>query len=393
MLGLDYLVSPLSSDEFIDTYWGSRPVYIQGDDDKFAGLYGWDTVNDLLFSSRQYAGCRLLHQKQSLPATSFQKLDEWLEKGATLVINNVDIVDPVLAKFQAVLSYELNTRININSYMSYPSKQGFDNHFDFHDVFIVHTQGQKEWVLFEPTRAYPLHRQANQSKGKPPETEPCLKCTLTPGDVLYIPRGYWHYAVAATPSIHLTVGPESRSASEFMLWWAHRLMEDRDDFYRRDFPIVRARSMGGSRSGERYQQHMKEFRSRIIALLDNEQVMDELLTRYCLLSNPLLPEFNLPAAWNQVNDITPDTELVVRQDQKFVVYYDEDKNVASLVMRGAELELAGIPREVLATILQAQGSHTVTAKRIMGQHASLQWDDIRTWLVTLSKAGFLKRAA
>ena len=138
MLGLDYLVSPLSSDDFVSQYKGKKAVYIPGEQNKYENLFPWETVNDLLFSNRDFVGCRLIHKKKALPESAYRELEKWLAKGATFVINHVNRVDPLVEKFQAVLSYELNTWVNINAYMSCPSKQGFDIHFDSHDVFIVH---------------------------------------------------------------------------------------------------------------------------------------------------------------------------------------------------------------------------------------------------------------
>ena len=390
MLGLDYILSPFSSEEFINSYWGRKALYIPGNSDKFENLFNWETVNDLLFSNRNYLGCRLLYEKKGLPSSSFDNLDEWLEKGATLVINHVNKIDPLVDKFQAVLSYELNAHININAYMSYPAKQGFDNHFDFHDVFIVQTEGEKDWFIFEPTRTYPIHKQPNQDKGDPPDSKPYLKCKLSPGDVIYIPRGHWHYAVANTPSIHLTVGPESRTGSELLHWWAFRLMEG-DEFFRKDFPIIRSPLMGGSRDISSYREHMDEFRKRLIEFINDEEFMDELLTRYCMLKNPRRTENSLPFAWDEVSGLTEKSELVIRPEQKFVVHYDDETRSALLIIRGKELEIEEIPKIVLAGILSAQGENSVSGKDLLELEMGLEWEQLKKWLESLYRSGLLVR--
>ena len=393
MFGLDNLIAPFDSEEFIREYWGKKALLIPGDDDKFKDLYSWDTVNDLLFSSRKFDGIRLLYEKKERPLRSFKNLEDWLDKGATLVINNVNKIEPVVAKFQDALEYELNRHVNINSYMSYPSKQGFDIHFDFHDVFIVHTEGEKEWKVFEPRpeRTFPLHRQPNLDKGEPPDYDPYLECTLTPGDVIYIPRGHWHYAVAVTPSIHLTVGPEARSMSELLAWWARRLMEDQDDFYRQDIPIIRSPMMGGQMEDERYREHVDQFRDRMKKLLDDESYLDELITRYCMLSNPQGREYNLPNIWNMSRGLEPESPLTVNLGQKFVAYFDDDERKVSLVIRGEELEFEGMPKEVLAAILSAQGGRTVCGKDLMALADDLEWEQLEEWLGKLVHSHFLSR--
>ncbi len=391
MFGLDYLIAPLSIDELIDSHWGKKAVYIPGPTDKFAGLYNWEAVNDILFSSRGYDGLRLLHEKKEMPAKSFKALDDWLAKGATLVINSVNSVDPLVSKFQDMLEYELNTHVNINSYMSYPAKQGFDTHFDFHDVFLVHTEGIKEWKIFEPTpgHTYPLHRLTNMDKGGPPEYDPYLQCTLTPGDVVYIPRGHWHYGIAIEPSIHLTVGPQARSTSELLQWWSRRLMDNSDDFYRRDIPIIGSSLMGGKTRPDAYREHMNEFRQRIKNYLDNDDFLDELVVRFCMLNNAQRQEFNLPKVWNEGKGLEPHTQLIIRSGQKFIVHYDDSRQSAILVIRGKELEIEGIPKLILAKVLSAQGGNSICGNDLLNVTEGVEWEKIDDWLKRLCQAKFL----
>ena len=394
MLGLEYLISPLKIDTLIEDHWGKRAVYIPGAIDKFKGLYTWEAVNDIMFASRNYDKLRLLYEKKELPRNSFKSLDHWMAKGATLVINGVNSVDPLVAKFEDSLEYDLNRHVNINSYMSYPSKQGFDIHFDFHDVFLVHTEGIKEWKIFEPTpgHTYPLHRLLNLDKGDPPEYEPYLECTLTPGDVVYIPRGHWHYGIAIEPSIHLTVGPESRSTSELMLWWSRRLMEDKDDFFRRDIPIIHSALMGGDRDLADYQKHMQDFRDRIKEFLYNDEYLDELVTRYCMLNNRQSHTFNLPAAWNDGRGLEIDSMLTMRPGQKFIVHYDDENQLAVLVMRGKELEMEGIPKVVLAKILSAQNGALICGTDLLDSSLDISWENVKGWLQKLFDEKFLVTA-
>lgn len=392
MFGLDYLLSPFAAGEFMDNYWGKRALHIPGDSGKFAELYGWDAVNELLLSSRDFNGVRLIHDKRDLGRREFERLDHWLQQGATLAINSVNSVDPVLSKFASVLGHELNTRVNINSYMSYPTKQGFDNHADRHDVFIVHTEGEKDWAVFPPTMTYPLHKQRNQDPGEPPDAGPYLECRMTPGDVMYIPRGHWHYAQSTTPSIHLTVGPVSTSASEFMLWWAHELM-DGDEFYRKDFPLIRSDLLGGERDSKAFDGHLNEFRQRLRAMLDDDEMMRQYLVRYSLLHNTTPKEYHLPSAWENGHDISLQTKLSVHEDQKFVVYCDEDTRFARIVIRGGEIELQGIPRGLLADLLSCQGPGAgQTCEEILESHPDCDWQAFTGWVLQLRDGGLMTLA-
>ena len=143
MFGLEYLISPVAVDEFRTQSWGERACYIPGLESKFADLFGWDDINHIMNSSRSWEGVRLVYETRNLPHEALGRLDAWLAKGATLVINSVNQLDPIVGRFATSLGHELNTHVNINSYTSCPAKQGFDNHFDRHDVFIVQIAGTK----------------------------------------------------------------------------------------------------------------------------------------------------------------------------------------------------------------------------------------------------------
>ncbi|WP_235526571.1 JmjC domain-containing protein [Nostoc piscinale] len=56
------------------------------------------------------------------------------------------------------------------------------------------------------------------SKQQQPQAPPYLECVLQAGDLLYIPRGHWHHAVACEqPSLHLTVGIECQTGLDWLI--------------------------------------------------------------------------------------------------------------------------------------------------------------------------------
>jgi ribosomal protein L16 Arg81 hydroxylase len=87
------------------------------------------------------------------------------------------------------------------------SGQGFLQHADDHDVFIVQVHGTKEWHLASPTKELPL-AVTNMFVTKVGPVESDLGTfTLEQGDVLYIPRGFFHEATTTgASSAHLTIG-------------------------------------------------------------------------------------------------------------------------------------------------------------------------------------------
>ncbi len=117
-----------------------------------------------------------------------------------------------------------------------PQVQGFKCHYDTHEVFILQVDGCKQWHIFADTVKYPL-KEEKSSAHCPPESEPYLSCILEPGDVLYIPRGHWHYAKTVDqPSLHLTLGVHCLTGIDFLQWLTKQLKEEQE--WRTNLPVI-----------------------------------------------------------------------------------------------------------------------------------------------------------
>jgi len=96
---------------------------------------------------------------------------------------------------------------NANAYFTPANAQGFLPHWDTHDVFVVQIAGTKHWHLAgEPSINVPTEHDAHRVyDGYTFDTE--TELDLKPGEVLYIPRGFGHYAQALeSDSLHITIG-------------------------------------------------------------------------------------------------------------------------------------------------------------------------------------------
>lgn len=389
MFGLEHLVSPLSMDEFLNKYWGKRAVLIPGNEEKFKDLFSWNEVNGFLDQSRKtFDGLRLIYEKNGLSHEELNRVDYWLEKGATLGINSISAVDPVMKKFSSMLARDLNTGVNINCYVSCPNKQGFDTHYDMHDVFAVHLEGKKKWRVFEPTTmAHPLHAQGNMHIGSLAEdAEPYIEYEMNPGDVLYLPRGHWHDAMSVTPSIHLAVGPESRSGFEFLTWMASQMMKN-EEFFRKDFPVANAKSFGGSNDDSALKKHFESFRDRLHEMIDAE-ALPEAFTRYIMSANPVNREHQLPATWTIKDTITQETRFFIPDEQKALIRYDEESKQATIHIRGHMLQIQGIPKSMLKTLF-SQNNARFSGKELLHASPDLEWDKLKMALLHMYEHGLI----
>ncbi|SDH52393.1 Cupin superfamily protein [Actinokineospora alba] len=131
--------------------------------------------------------------------------------GHTLVLQGLHRLWPPLIDFAGQLGVDLGHPVQVNAYITPASSRGFAAHYDVHDVFVLQLDGTKRWHIHEPVHRDPLRDQPWDRRadavaaraGQPP----LIDTVLSPGDALYLPRGYLHSATAlGGVSAHLTVG-------------------------------------------------------------------------------------------------------------------------------------------------------------------------------------------
>lgn len=106
-----------------------------------------------------------------------------------------------------------------NAYMSIGGRGTFGKHWDTHDVFAVQLLGRKRWQVFAPTFPLPLPHQTSQLASREALGPPVLDCVLEAGDMLYVPRGWWHQAIPLDEgSFHVSVGTYAATIHDFFMW-------------------------------------------------------------------------------------------------------------------------------------------------------------------------------
>ncbi|OBK16144.1 cupin domain-containing protein [Mycobacterium asiaticum] len=131
--------------------------------------------------------------------------------GATIVLQGLHRLWPPVIDFVRNMVDDLGHPVQANAYITPPNNRGFDPHYDVHDVFVLQIAGEKRWVVHDPVHQDPLpsqpwtdHRTAIAERVT---GEPTIDTVLTPGDALYLPRGWVHSAHSTdSTTIHLTVG-------------------------------------------------------------------------------------------------------------------------------------------------------------------------------------------
>lgn len=130
-------------------------------------------------------------------------------QGLSLRFIGVQRFLPRVAGFAAEFGAALAGKVNANIYLAPPKGQGLELHHDPTDVFVVQCSGRKTWRLYardddlEQPAASP--QAARESPQREREGVPYRDVDMTPGDILYLPRGIRHRAAApAGESLHVS---------------------------------------------------------------------------------------------------------------------------------------------------------------------------------------------
>lgn len=355
-----------SAETFAEVSWGREPLLVTAEerDGRFEDLFDEAAVDALLSENGlRTPFLRVARDGTTLPNRDFtagagvgagisdqvddSRLTALFADGATLVLQGLHRTWPPLVRFVADLAGELGHPVQANAYVTPPQSQGFDDHYDVHDVFVLQVSGEKEWrihrpVLKSPLRDQPwtLHREAVRRQAQEP---PLIRTVLRPGDCLYLPRGFLHAATAfGDVSTHLTLGVHAWTrhavASEVVAAVLSALADD---------PAVRASLAAGLDVGSvddvRGDVHL--VRERLAAALDSldEDVVAERLaaaSRAAGRPAPVGPVQQLRAA----QMLSPDDRLLLRDHLQAVLR--DAEGGAHLVSRVGTVALG--PADVVA---------------------------------------------
>lgn len=139
-------------------------------------------------------------------------------RGATVILNQLHQSDIALAAFCRAVERVFSCHVQTNIYLTPPGSQGFQTHYDSHDVFILQIEGEKAWRLYDRPVESP-YRGERFEAGKHTVGKPKHSFTLKAGDCAYVPRGLMHDASASSDaaSLHITCGLIVRTWADLIL--------------------------------------------------------------------------------------------------------------------------------------------------------------------------------
>ena len=226
---------------------------------------------------------------------------------------------------------------------------------------MIQVAGRKHWRVYAPTRQHPLK---NDIEAPPqPTGAPAFDGILEDGDVLYIPRGWWHVAAPLNePSLHLTFSLTPPTGMDYLGWVVAQL---------RRHPEARASLQVGD------DKAAVKLRSLIGDLL-TAKTLNEFLEEWDANIHPN-PYIRLPgAAYQQLSPVTAQSRVRLASLHRLALKPDGD---------GFSFQAAGrlwtVPRALEPALKTLRNSHNHSVAELGGS------DDLIKSLGVLARAGVI----
>jgi ribosomal protein L16 Arg81 hydroxylase len=230
----------LRSGDFRAEYFERKPCHFRG---ALAGRpFAWSDVDHLLSVIDPRAPRMRMFNHGLLPEQAYTeevaergrsrrrlnkvKFYDYMGKGATLQINWLEEHSVAAKRLCLEVARFAGAQTSGNAYMSFAGDGSFGKHWDTHDVFVIQLIGHKRWRIFSPTFPLPLTYQTNDRSGHTCPEEPAVELIMEEGDVLYVPRGWWHHVIPLqVGSFHLSVGTYAPSLFDYVVQTSAKYLE------------------------------------------------------------------------------------------------------------------------------------------------------------------------
>ncbi|WP_298162370.1 cupin domain-containing protein [Brevundimonas sp.] len=228
MHSLDDLLAPITPEVFHADYDDRKPLHIPAAPGApKQTLLDWERFNALLDQTSIWTAhsLKVLYNGQRVPPPRYchdaatgsgvahrpspAKVKVLLAQGASLVLDEVQDLVPSIRALTPALGRAFAGQVSANLYCSFGGVQAFGTHFDLHHVFAVQCEGEKVWTLYSnradaPT-TFPIDSEETRAALAASRGPVMTQVRMRPGDVLYLPRGWYHDALATEgASLHVT---------------------------------------------------------------------------------------------------------------------------------------------------------------------------------------------
>ncbi|KNC48430.1 lysine-specific demethylase NO66 [Thecamonas trahens ATCC 50062] len=318
---LGWLVG-MPAGEFLETYYAQKPLYVARNDSSFYDqvvAFDVQALEALLSEHEVPYGYNLDVTKVDSRGRrsdhngepgEIAKLSDVLaayhNDGCSVRIVHPEKYDPPMLTLLARLQEAFRATMGANIYLTPAGTQGFAPHYDDVDVFVLQLSGAKIWRLHHAPdpASMDLARFSSPDFARGDLAPPFATHTLRRGDLLYLPRGMIHQALAAPDedSCHITLSANQLNTWADLLKDALTLAVDglaqESPELRAPLPLDLFDAFGAMHSDEDGHNPVRDairssaasFLNTIVAALPLDVAVDQRAARFVHLSHPPLTE-------------------------------------------------------------------------------------------------------
>ncbi|MEU1277944.1 cupin domain-containing protein [Streptomyces sp. NPDC005805] len=312
-VNLGDLISPMSPDEFRNGLLGQRQHIFDGPATRFSKMLPWAELNRILrYHYLDSTRIRLTANHKAVPQDEYNPyvptfpgtrsparhreldvgaLTRLLGAGATMKIRAIDELHEPIARLAASAEQIVRERVSIDAFISWGETPGYGVHWDPDEVLVIQVHGRKNWAVYGPTKPWPpIVGSSVFGPGSPDDApeDPLQRLVLTTGQMLFIPRGWWHEVTPINePSVHLSLHFARSTGLDLITWLAARMDEA---VLQQDLPRP-------AEMPERSRQYLQLFREAVLSRLSSPALLDAFFTSHDG-ALPCRDAFNLPEALN-----------------------------------------------------------------------------------------------
>ena len=271
------VLAPLNADRFLQQHWEREPLHIgRNDPAHFSSLLNLPQIEQLLSTQNlSFPAVQLTRSDQDIAPQDYCDDNQRIAplralahyaQGATLIISHAQNLLAGLSQLCTDTEAVLQMPSQANVYLSPAGQQGFNPHYDTHDVFILQVSGSKTFNFYSGGAELPFTHQKHDPEQSGSGTKNS-EIRLEPGDCLYIPRGFVHDAQAHddAPSLHITLGVFPVTVSE-LLQQTLQVASDQHPALRR---AIDRNVWLGANAGETYGQQLRTLLEELNVFSDD----------------------------------------------------------------------------------------------------------------------------
>ncbi len=333
------VLDPLSMEDFFSIYWERSPVHIaRSDVNPFNALISITAIEELLSTNDlHFPTVQLTQTGQTISVAEYtdenskivaNRVADRFQQGSTIVLSQAQNLRAELMHLCRQVQVSFGMRCQTNVYLSPAGNQGFNPHFDTHDVFILQVSGKKTFNFYSggehlPTSADRFNSDVHKVGDKTEAIE------LSAGDTLYIPRGMVHDAVAddQEASLHITLGVYPILIHE-LLSEVLQVGVSRNIELRKALP---QRVWRGQDDAGQLPESLIDITKELLAVDIVDEALGRLRDGLALNAIP-----NLTGALNSIATFSDSDQIAV--NEYFVVQAERQSNVFLLRLHGSVLE-------------------------------------------------------